>query len=134
MLSDGEWHDESEIVQVCGPKVDPAQAARRARAHGTHEEVPDREAVLVGTRLMIRHVLRGGKTRGKFLSHSKQWKANPNFVKKSTLGHKKLTVEIVREARALSAEGITLRELCEKYGVSSSTMSLAINGKTWKDA
>ncbi len=44
----------------------------------------------------------------------------------------KLTAEVVREARVLFANGIFVRVLATKYGVSSSTMYNALIGKTWQ--
>lgn len=46
----------------------------------------------------------------------------------------KLTVEAVREMRALRASGALLRELSDRFGVPVDTVSRACLGKTWRQA
>ncbi len=45
--------------------------------------------------------------------------------------HAKLTESIVREARALHADGVSGRQLAKRYGVTSANMSAALRGQTW---
>jgi hypothetical protein len=44
----------------------------------------------------------------------------------------KLTAENVRELRLLYADGATLRQLADKFGVSNVSIHNAVSGKTWR--
>jgi hypothetical protein len=44
----------------------------------------------------------------------------------------KLTSSNVRELRSLYADGATLRQLAEKFGVSNVSIYNAVAGKTWR--
>jgi lambda repressor-like predicted transcriptional regulator len=44
----------------------------------------------------------------------------------------RLTDEVVREAKEARAQGVSLADLCRKYGVDHATLSTATRGKTWK--
>ena len=47
-------------------------------------------------------------------------------------GNAKLTGENVRELRSLYADGATLRELADKFGVSNVSIYNAVSGRTWR--
>lgn len=47
-------------------------------------------------------------------------------------GNAKLTADNVRELRWLYADGATLRQLAEKFGVSNVSIYNAVSGKTWR--
>ena len=47
-------------------------------------------------------------------------------------GNAKLTGDNVRELRVLHANGATLRQLAEKFGVSNVSIYNAVSGKTWR--
>ena len=47
-------------------------------------------------------------------------------------GNAKLTGDNVRELRSLHADGATLRQLADKFGVSNVTVYNAVSGKTWR--
>ena len=47
-------------------------------------------------------------------------------------GNAKLSADNVREIRSLYADGATLRQLGEKFGVSNVSIHNAVSGKTWR--
>ena len=47
-------------------------------------------------------------------------------------GNAKLTADNVRELRSLYADGSTLRQLADKFGVSNVSVYNAVSGKTWR--
>ena len=47
-------------------------------------------------------------------------------------GNAKLTADNVRELRALYADGSTLRQLADKFGVSNVSIYNAVAGRTWR--
>jgi hypothetical protein len=47
-------------------------------------------------------------------------------------GNVKLTADNVRELRALYADGATLRQLADKFGVSNVSIFNAVSGRTWR--
>jgi hypothetical protein len=47
-------------------------------------------------------------------------------------GNAKLSAENVREIRKLYADGATLRQLGEKFGVSNVSIHNAVVGETWR--
>lgn len=52
-------------------------------------------------------------------------------VRGERIGISKMTDETVREARRLRSDGWKVAELAKRYGVSRSTMSDALRGRTW---
>ncbi len=47
-------------------------------------------------------------------------------------GNGKLTAQNVQELRTLHADGATLRQLADKFGVSNVSIYNAVSGKTWR--
>ena len=47
-------------------------------------------------------------------------------------GNAKLTADNVRELRSLHADGATLRQLADKFGVSNVSIYNAVAGRTWR--
>ncbi len=48
-------------------------------------------------------------------------------------GNAKLTADNVRDLRRLYADGATLRQLGDKFGVSNVSVYNAVSGKTWQN-
>lgn len=63
-----------------------------------------------------------------------QWQVQTQFEANRGQNNRlaKLTDEIVREARRLRALGVKIKDISAMYGVGGTTLSNAINGKTWR--
>jgi hypothetical protein len=63
-----------------------------------------------------------------------QWEVQTQFESNRGENNRlaKLTDDIVREARRLRASGMKVKAIAEMFGVGGTTLSNAINGKTWR--
>lgn len=69
------------------------------------------------------------------LKMTTQSEANSHSYKfrPAVIGNKKISKEIALEMRAAKKVGVSHKKLCEKYGVSKSTVSYAVNNRTWRE-
>ena len=90
----------------------------------------------------VRHLERGNSDNSlgnvSFGSHSENMMDISAVVRMhssyaSTLVTRKLSVAQVRELRQLREEGLSIRQLCQKYNLAVSTVSYIVNRKTYKD-
>lgn len=119
--------ERGRIVRRNGPrrKLSEAQVAEIKALYGelTQQELADRYGVSIYAISCI--------IRGKTWKHVLGGSTSSEEARLRRKRARKLTAEDVRMIRALYAQGMTQRELAERFGVGQTTISAVVRGASW---